>query len=308
MKDDIETDLFSVKQHCKTLVLTHSKCFTISLFTALHMGVYIHTADVQAAMEECEESVTEIDITEYLLTICGHIKQNKSDEIPLNDLQKPHPCSDLKQLHKLIKDKFFQTICLKFDPIPTNNEYYFHRNMRTVEIVEDAVIDSDDEVSENLSEIIEFRVDRELSSCSEGTHLLQRMESAMSDVLASGDTSPLFLHLICTLRYDNGHVLNTSLRVIPTCLGKAKIHIKIVNLKFVLVLGELIQNIETTLKSLDKNKLQVTLDMLCLTLPADVECIISEYSTQGLRSTSFCSDGFPPSIGSTLSDTSYNSQ
>lgn len=217
-KDDTETDIISVKQHCKTLVLTHSKCFTISLFTALHMGVYVHSHDVQSAMDECEESVTEIDITEYLTTICGHIKQNKSDEIPLSELNRAYPCCELKQLHKLIKDKFFKTICLVFDPIPTNSEYYFHRNMRTVEPVEDPIVDSDDEISENLSEIIEFRVDRDLSIYSEGPHLLRRMESGMSDML-SNEVNPLFLHLICTLRYDNGHVLNTSLRVIPTCLG-----------------------------------------------------------------------------------------
>lgn len=182
------------------------------------MGVYVHNHDVQSAMDECEESVTEIDITEYLTTICGHIKQSKSDEIPLSELNRAYPCCELKQLHKLIKDKFFKTICLVFDPIPTNSEYYFHRNMRTVEPAEDPIVDSDDEISENLSEIIEFRGDRDLSIYSEGPHLLRRMESGMSDMLCN-EVNPLFLHLICTLRYDNGHVLNTSLRVIPTCLG-----------------------------------------------------------------------------------------
>lgn len=73
-------------------------------------------------------------------------------------------------------------------------------------------------------------------------------------------------------------------------------------------LGELIENVDITSNFLDKSKLQITLDMLCLTLPADLEGIINEYSAQGLRSTSFCSDGFQPSIGSTISDTSYNSQ
>lgn len=309
IKDDTETDLISVKQHCKTLVLTHSKCFTISLFTALHMGVYVHNNDVQSAMDECEESVTEIDITEYLTTICAHIKQTKSDEIPLNELNRAYPCCELKQLHKLIKEKFFKTICSVFDPIPTNSEYYFHRNIKTVEVIEDPIIDSDDEISDNFSEIIEFRVDRELSIYSEGPHLLQRMESTMSDNLLESGVNPLFLHLICTLRYDNGHVLNTSLRVIPTCLGREYCEFtKDLICSYLIVLGELIQNIETTLKSLDKSKLQVSLDMLCLTLPADVECMIADYSTQGLRSTSFCSDGFQPSISSTTSDTSYNSQ
>lgn len=78
----------SAKQHCKALILLHSKCFTMSLFSALHSELYIHASDVQAAMDQCEEHVYEIDITEYIsvsLTInwqycvtcvCGFYKGN----------------------------------------------------------------------------------------------------------------------------------------------------------------------------------------------------------------------------------------
>lgn len=57
----------SARQHCKALILLHSKCFTMSLFAALHSEQYIHTSDVQAAMDLCEEHVYEIDITEYIM-------------------------------------------------------------------------------------------------------------------------------------------------------------------------------------------------------------------------------------------------
>lgn len=57
----------SARQHCKALILLHSKCFTMSLFSALHSELFIHAADVQAAMDQCEEHVYEIDITEYIL-------------------------------------------------------------------------------------------------------------------------------------------------------------------------------------------------------------------------------------------------
>lgn len=56
----------SATNHCKTLVLTHCKCFATSLFSALHQDLYVHSSDVQAAMDQCEETVCEIDITEYL--------------------------------------------------------------------------------------------------------------------------------------------------------------------------------------------------------------------------------------------------
>lgn len=57
----------SAKQHCRALILLHSKCFTMSLFSALHLELYIHASDVQAAMDQCEEHLYEIDITEYIL-------------------------------------------------------------------------------------------------------------------------------------------------------------------------------------------------------------------------------------------------
>lgn len=57
----------STKQHCKSLALLYSKCFTMSLFSALHQDLFVHCADVQAAMDLCEENVYEIDITSYIL-------------------------------------------------------------------------------------------------------------------------------------------------------------------------------------------------------------------------------------------------
>lgn len=69
--------------------------------------------------------------------------------------------------------------------------------------------------------------------------------------------------------------------------------------------GEVIQNIESEIEVLDRTKLHISLDILCLTLPSKVQNVITEYSSKGLRTTSFCSDGFQPSIGSPDSETSF---
>ncbi|VEN57127.1 unnamed protein product, partial [Callosobruchus maculatus] len=274
-----------VRQHCKTLIVTHSKCFTISLFIALHRGIFIHSYDVQSAIDQCEESVTEIDITEYIMTVCAHVKQLDSDHMLLKDLNQAHPCYELRKLHSLIKEKFFKMLNTVFYPIPTNSEYYFFKNLKNAEPVEE-MSDSDDEVSENPSEVL-FK--SEISIYSEGPHLLQRMESGISRIseVNSSEVEPLFLHLICTLRYGHGEQSHTSVRVIPTCLG------------------ELIQNLDPSIECVEKSNIHVTLDMLCLTLPSDVENIINDYSSNGMRTTSFCSDGFQPSIGSNVSDGSF---
>lgn len=170
-------------------------------------------------MDQCEESITEIDITEYIMTVCGHVKQKLNDKIPIKELHQAFPCSELKSLHMLIKEKFFKMISAFFNPIPTNSEFYFYKNLRTVQYVEEATSDSDDEISNTLSEV-EFKSDKDFSIFSEGPHLYQRMESGISDVVSNSDVNPLFLHLVCTLRYNNGEVSNTSFRVLPTCLGE----------------------------------------------------------------------------------------
>lgn len=56
----------STKLHCRALVLLFSKCFTMSLFSALHKDLFVHNSDVQAAMDQCIETAYEIDITEYI--------------------------------------------------------------------------------------------------------------------------------------------------------------------------------------------------------------------------------------------------
>lgn len=61
--DDLNS---SVRQHCKTLTLVHSKCFVVSLFKSLRFKIPIMNTDVQSAVDQCEEIVDEIDITEYL--------------------------------------------------------------------------------------------------------------------------------------------------------------------------------------------------------------------------------------------------
>ncbi|XP_056646993.1 KICSTOR complex protein SZT2-like isoform X1 [Diorhabda sublineata] len=291
IKDETIIEYTNLKQHCKTLVITHSKCFTISLFVALHMGIYVHSFDVQSAMDQCEESITEIDITEYITTICAHVKNNNGDKISVKDLNNAYPCSELKSLHSLIREKFLKKLSAIFRPIATSSEFYFYKNLKNFDAVEEHVEDSDDEASDNHSGIVEFKSE-EISEFSEGPNLFQRLESGVSgfsDFVHSNDVSPLFLNLICTLKYNGTECTNTAVRVLPTCLG------------------ELIQHLEKPTKEIDRANLQVTLDMLCLTLPPDVQNIINNYSHQGLRTTSFSSD-FQPSLVSEDTEVSFNTQ
>lgn len=198
----------------------------------------------------------------------------------IDSLNQAIPCTDLSSLHSLIKDKFLKIIGNYFYPIPTNEEFYYYHSLSNVN-PDDQAIDSDDEISNNFSEIMDLKSERDYSLYS---------EDRASDNVENDNISPLFLHLICTLKYNNGQVSNTSVRVLPTCLG------------------ELVQHLEPQLEYLDATNTRVTLDILYITLPNEVQNIITNYSTQGMRTTSFCSDTFQPSIDSSISDGSYASE
>lgn len=180
------------------------------------------------------------------------------------------PCIELRPLHRLIEERFSITLNKAFNPIPTNLEYYYCRNL--VADKGDVKHDSDDEISNHLSETVEFH-------CSDN---FQRLDSEVADV------NPLFLQLICTVRY-NEEVVNTPVKVLPTCLG------------------EIISTLKTSNMSFEKSKLQITLDILCLTLPVEVYNVINDFSPKGLRTTSFCSD-FQRSGTSPISDKSFASE
>lgn len=194
---------------------------------------------------------------------------------------------ELKPLHRLIKEKFLEITNDAFSPIPTNREFYYCRNLSFEKT--NLKTDSDDEISNPPSEIVEFKSDKEVSVSSELQSNYFNLDAKSTEELMNNNIMPLFLHFICTLRCNN-NVLNTSVKVLPTCLG------------------ELVQYIDPSITNLDKEKLQVTLDILCLTLPTNVQNVITDYSNKGLRTTSFCSDGFQPSIGSAVSETSINSE
>lgn len=175
------------------------------------------------------------------------------------------PCIELRPLHRLIEERFSATLRKAFNPVPTNSEYYYCRNLVTEKIEEKH--DSDDEVSNHPSETVEF----------------QRFDSTEIP-----EINPFFLHLICTVRYID-EIVNTPVKVLPTCLG------------------EITGSLRDTSYSFEKSKLRITLDMLCLTLPTDVHNVVNDFSSKGLRTTSFCSD-FQHSGTSPISEKSFISE
>ncbi|KAL1492858.1 hypothetical protein ABEB36_011037 [Hypothenemus hampei] len=278
---DSSAILKNVKEHCNAVAMTHTKCYVLSLFLALHYGIYIHNSDIQNAVDLCEEAIVEIDITEYMTKICSH---TIDDKLSVQQLKNAIPCRT--QLQMLIKKKFLNMVCSSFNHIISNDLYYYFKYLSHCE----EKIDSDDEAPSISFSEIEFKSDIETSPLSEVAQLTEKsLTDDIIDVANVSDVSPLFLHFVCTMKYNDEHS-NTSVSVLPTCLV------------------ELTQYLEKHTKYLNKNNMQITLDIFCLTLPFGIKNILTDYTQQGLRTTSFCSDGGFQRTISTTSDNSMNSE
>ncbi|KAK7862806.1 hypothetical protein R5R35_004159 [Gryllus longicercus] len=213
-------------------------------------------------------------------------------KFPVSLLQLHFPCRDLKQLHRMIKDKFMSILMTSFKPVPSYPEFYFcapywdkiQQDEAVADLSKPQVIETEDEVDKlTYSGIVEFRSDHESILGQEApdetrTSLLSNVDSDSLSELQddiSEEVSPLFLHLTCTLRCKD-KIGSCSVRMLPTCLG------------------ELIQALELNEAELSLNHLQVTLDVLCLTLPPDVESVTAEKGRLEMRNTSLCSTSPPP--------------
>ncbi|XP_025829072.1 KICSTOR complex protein SZT2-like [Agrilus planipennis] len=272
----------SSQQHCRALVLTYSKCFVLSLFSSLQCGASVHESDVHFAIDQCKEVVYDVDITQYIQTICGHLKNgHDSEKVDLNIFQKQAPCRELKSLHRLIKYSFLKILNTAFSPIPSDTKYYYCHTTSCEKAVNKN--DSDDELSSvPPSGVGDLKQEKEPSIESEVPLQFTQSENTNSECIIN-NTSPLFLQLICMLVLEDKST-ECSITVLPTCLG------------------EVISGFQIDMQKFDNKALKVYLGIKCLTLPTEVINVINDYSSKGLRTTSFCSEGFQPSIDGTLSD------
>lgn len=62
--------------HCNAVHDIFFRCFVTSNFTGLQNGHQMNVRDVQSAVDTCEENFLEIDITEFIRTLCGHFARN----------------------------------------------------------------------------------------------------------------------------------------------------------------------------------------------------------------------------------------
>lgn len=109
-------------EHCKLLSLAHCNCFVVAVYKSLALTYPLSYEDMEAAVEQCEEALIEINITNYLQTVCKHLSETKNSN---SDSAKSLSCNDVKPLHNLIKDKFEGIMTVAFRPVPAHPEFYY---------------------------------------------------------------------------------------------------------------------------------------------------------------------------------------
>ena len=110
-------------EHCKTLSLAHCRCYVMAVYKSLILQRPLSFEDIEAAVEQCEENYMEINITDYLRSVCKHLSCPTEDNLDI--YTGPPTCSDIQSFHNLIKTKFERIINVAFRPAPAQPEFYY---------------------------------------------------------------------------------------------------------------------------------------------------------------------------------------
>ncbi|CAD6224796.1 GSCOCG00005557001-RA-CDS, partial [Cotesia congregata] len=299
--ENLSNDQRSLLEHCKLLTLAHCHCYVVAVYKSLALQLRLSYEDMEAAVEQCEESLIEINITNYLKTVCKHFNNLSSKLDEAKAIEKCHSttCAEFGQLHNLIRDKFKKIITCAFKPVPAHPEFYYfspsHHSER-IDSMEFHRSDSDDDLNFIFhSETIDCQVDNNIgknnislnatwpSSKNKKLQVYDSTESLISDLHEDENNikeQPLFLQLSCTIHpsiHSGSNFLSIPVKSLPTC--------------FFSDLEQLLSDFD----NIDFENIKITLDIICLYLPKDILEVSIENDIKA-KSTSYCSSSSTGSI------------
>ncbi|XP_018404829.1 PREDICTED: protein SZT2-like [Cyphomyrmex costatus] len=292
--DNISSDQRSLMEHCKLLSLAHCHCYVVAVYKSLALQQSLSYKDMEAAVEQCEENLIEINITNYLRSVCRHLSMLPEGDL-LNQL-KISACNDVKPLHSLIKNKFKRIMAVAFRPVPAHPEFYYclpSWMSEKMEVVSQRT-DSDDDLDEFTchSEIPAPKTDNSSNQVSQTVNITWPVTNLHNNEKLSHSDSkdslisefdeentwnmknqPLFLHLSCSIRFRS-ELFSIPVKLMPTC--------------FTEIVQRINDDKERNLSELSLDDLKITLDIICLSLPKEV-LEVSLERFPALRTTSYCS-------------------
>lgn len=93
----------------------------VTVYKCLILQQPINYEDMEAAIEQCEELLFEINITNYLLSVCKHFNAEKTK----SEDSDSSSCKDVRRVHNLIKEKFKKIINVAFRQISVYPDLYY---------------------------------------------------------------------------------------------------------------------------------------------------------------------------------------
>ena len=111
-------DQKSLSEHCKLLSLAHCRSYVVTVYKNLILQHPLSYDDMEAAIEQCEELLVELNITKYLQVVCKHF------DIPNFEADNPG-CKEIQYFHNLIKEKFKKIINVAFKQVPVHPDLYY---------------------------------------------------------------------------------------------------------------------------------------------------------------------------------------
>ncbi|KAG7272531.1 hypothetical protein CRUP_006820 [Coryphaenoides rupestris] len=240
-------------------------------------------AKLQSATDYCEESLQEIDITSFLQTLCGHVrdfqesgeahtspfllkesKTHKNQEL-LSLLKTQHTCEVHPDLHKIIQtptcfhqDKFTEIGSQYFKTVPSSPHYFFYcppssKNESDTDLeveYQDGGAGKSGEEEEEADDDKSLSDSNTVNQDDDDSFSILDGDSLLEPEATSQEMPPLFVHLTCSVNLKNCHG-SKPIQTLPTCLAEVL---------------SCLDNIEA-LQMVDLSELSVTLDIFVLTLP-----------------------------------------
>ena len=149
------------RSHSMAIYELFSWCFVSTVFESLRRGESVDDGNLDDVLAICSDHIPEeIDITEFLGNICGHINPsvNKASQAPyfahedesyesqkqrreesateflrnncdpsVSDPQWDEKCEELSEMHDFIQKRFSALLGKYFAPIPNKMDHYFYR-------------------------------------------------------------------------------------------------------------------------------------------------------------------------------------
>ncbi|XP_043250268.1 KICSTOR complex protein SZT2-like isoform X1 [Colletes gigas] len=290
--DNSASDQRSLMEHCKLLSLAHCHCYVVAVYKSLVLQQPLSYEDMEAAVEQCEETLIEINITKYLRCVCRHLsKLCKEDLLYQSDHS---TCKDVEPLHNLIREKFEKIMTVAFRPVPAHPEFYYCSPswiVNKMDLVGYQKSDSDDEIGNPIFHSVNVdctshnpRKKGNMTWPAKNIHSVLKIpnhgstESFTSDLQEENiyeKEQPLFLQLNCSVQFQSRSGLSSiPVKSLPTCLME--------------IIEKMEDYKESDITDFSSTNLKITLDIICLNLPREVlEISLEHYS--GLRTTSFSS-------------------